>query len=338
MRCDLLTTATVDRRNGGTVTYQLERGRITGILFTTTSSFHAQDTITIKLRHSGGVMLIADRVSAGMLAFLCDFKRGQPTRGTADTSPGDDDPLTAETDTKSKTFPLDAFELPIGHLTLKDAQLEIQLNLVKAFGNVQTFKIYQIAGEMTTDVIYQYDATYDLESNHSLIREVYVVSKGQVPGADLGKYSFWSYQSFPGAPGGIKSIAKDVNVLIDTEGGYFQNDVDGMGALTAIYGNLTGPPSTLLYAYADGDTLPTASARIRVTGSDKDMCYLLVIKEVRIASMAVASNYENAQTVIARTQAIEKASPDQAAALRAADVTARSSDLVAAAATLPQSA
>jgi hypothetical protein len=336
MKLDLLTTQTIDRRNGGTLTYQLERGRVTGLLFATDSSFHATDTITIKLRHAGGVVLIADRVSAGMLAFLCDFKRGMPTRGTADTSPGDDDPLTAETDTKAKAFPLDAFELPIGHLTLRDAQLEITLNLVKAFGTVQRFKIYQVIGEMTTDVIYQYDASNDLESNHHLVREIYLVSKGQVPTAALGKYSFFNYLAVTGAPGGIKSIAKDVNILIDAEGEYFQNDVDGMGAITAIYGNLTGPPSTLLHAYADGDDLPTASMRVKVTGADKDMCYLLVIKELRIAQMAAASNVANAERVIQRTVALEKSNPDQAAAARAAGVTARSADLVQVAATLPQ--
>jgi hypothetical protein len=183
MRMDLLTTSTVDRRNGGSITYQLERGRLTGLIFTTTSSFHAQDTITLKLRHSGGVLLIADRVSAGMLAFLCDFKRGMPTRGTADTTNGDDDPETSETTVSSKLIPVDAFELPVGHITLANAQLEITLNLVKGFGNVETFKIYQMTGDMTTDVIYQYDTSYDLESTHSLVREVYLVSKGQVPGA-----------------------------------------------------------------------------------------------------------------------------------------------------------
>jgi hypothetical protein len=108
--------------------------------------------------------------------------------------------------------------------------------------------------------------------------------------------------------------------------------------MTAIYGNLTVPPNTLLMAYTDGDALPTVSMRIKVTGSDKDMAYLLLVKETRIASMAVNSNLANADKQIARTQALEKTAPDQAAAARAADVTARSADLVQAKAELPKAA
>lgn len=140
MRQDLLIEQVIDRRKGGVLTYQLESTRLTDLQFVTTNSFHQADEISIKLRPpGGGVVMIADRLPARMLGDFCDFKFGRPTRGTADTDSGDDDPESGNTNTSPKVMPLDAFKMPLGHITLKGgAQLEITIRLAKAFGADET--------------------------------------------------------------------------------------------------------------------------------------------------------------------------------------------------------
>lgn len=337
MRQDLIVEQVIDRRKGGVLTYQLESTRLTDLQFVTTSSFHQADEITIKLRPpGGGIVMIADRLPMRMLGDFCDFKFGRPTRGTADTDPGDDDPLSANTTTSPKVMPLDAFKLPLGHITLQGGgQLEITVRIAKAFGTDETFKIYSIAEARTSDVIWLYDANNDLESTHYLVREIYLCSKGQQVGAELGKYSFFDYETISAAPG-YKSVQKDVKIQLTAEGETYLNDVDGMGSTTALVGNLTGPPSTFLYVYGDGDALPTSEVKVKVSGRDKDMAYLLVLREHRVAQMTVASNIDNAQKLIDRTKNLERTAPEQAAAARAADVTTTSQALVQVASTLPQ--
>jgi hypothetical protein len=336
MRQDLLVEQVIDRRKGGVLTYQLESSRLTELQFVCTNSFHQADEVSIKLRPpGGGVVMIADRLPARMLGDFCDFKFGRPTRGTADTDPGDDNPEAANTNTSPKVMNLDAFKLPLGHITLKGgAQLEITIRLTKAFGGDETFKVYSIAGPMASDVIWLYDANNDLESTHYLVREIYVCSKGQQVGAPLGKYSFFDYA--PQTGGGTKAVQKDVKVQITAEGETFLNDVDGMGSTTALVGNLTGPPNTFLYAYGDGDDLPTSEVKVKVSGADRNMAYLLVIREHRVAQMTIASNLDAAQKQIDRTKSLERTAPEQAAAARAADVTTTSANLVAEANKLPQ--
>lgn len=342
MKYDLLHEEIIDRRNGGIVNHQLERGRLTGLMFTTTSTFHQKDLLTIKLRKPNGqTIMIADDVSVGDLAQLSDFKRGLITKGMADTPDGDDNELTAEVQVRQKNYSVDAFELPIGHLTLQDSQLQITIKVAKAFGNVCNFKVYRIMGPMDTDVVYQYDTSTDFEAFHAMVREIYLVSRGQQPGQPLGNYSFFNYEGYgtPGTPSaGLRAVAKDIKIRLEYEGENNTFDVDGMGAATAIFGSFATPPNTLLSVYADGDALPTPKIHVKVSGADAKIGYLLVIKEHRDARMAVASNIANAETQIARTQALEKTNPDQAAAARAAEVTARSSDLVQELRALPKTA
>jgi DNA-binding transcriptional regulator YdaS (Cro superfamily) len=331
MKIDLLTEQVINRQTGGNLTYQLERGRISGFLFVTTSSFHLKDTLSIKLRHDK-VEMIADSVPAGILARICDLKFGRPTKGNANTSPGDDNLLTSDVTSSFSELPVNAFYLPLGHITLANNQLEVSLKIAKAFGGAETFKIYKVEGDIATDLIYQYDISADLESTHRNVRELFLCSKGQIEGAPLGKFSFFNYDAATN-----KAVAKDIKIQIDAEGEYYQNDVDGMGAMTAIFGDLETAPNILLRAFADGDALPTANMHVKVTGADKDLAYLLFIKETRITSMVIASQQAAAEKAISRTAALEKASPEQAQAARAADITVRSSELVQTAATLPKS-
>lgn len=310
MRQDILTSQTVARQTGGTVGYKMERGIAGELLFIMSGgSWNHADKITAKLRHSGGVDVVIDRVPALLLALLCDLKRGRPSTGTHNSLQEEGEEQTQETIVNTgQPFFVNAFKVPVGHITLSDidSELEIAVDVAKAFGSPACkVKIANIEPKAGPDYLLQYDISNDLESTHLLVREAYLFGK-------KGKSLFEA----SGSVG--QTVGKDIGVMLYTEtnNGAYETDMEVLGANTSIDGELSHSVTTLVTLYTDTEPLPTPSLRLKVTGDDRDQASLLFIKEKMIQRMTSVSTIAQVDTILKKTEAIEKLGDGTAQAYR----------------------
>lgn len=323
MRQDILTKATVSRITGGTVNHKMERGTAGDLLFIASAgSWNYKDIITIKLRHAGGVVVVVDRVPALLLAWLCDHKKGRPSIGTNNAAGVIGEEVTSNTIINAgQTFLVNAFKVPVGHISLANAasELEITVDFAKAFGGNTSVKIANIEPANGPDFVLQYDKSFDLESTHMLVREMYLYGKN---GAAL-----FNYDATAGAQGVVSG--KNINLMLYTDGGMgaYETDVEVLGANTSIDGNLSHSVNNLVVAYQDLEDLPTPSLRVKVTGDDSALVGLLFIKEMMIQTMTSVSTIAQVQKVLEKTEAIEKMDPSVAKAYRHAGAARPSAEL-----------
>ena len=323
MRQDILTKAVINRTIGGSITHKMERGTAGDLLFIASGgTWNYKDIITVKLRHKGGVTVVVDRVPALLLAWLCDTKKGRPSIGTHNFAGGIGEEVASNTIINvGQTYLVNAFKVPVGHISLQDAasELEITVDMAKAFGGNTSVKIANIEPANGPDFILQYDKSADLESTHNLVREMYLYEK---TGGTLFKQD---------ATAGAQNVVsgKDVNLMIYTDGGNgaYETDLEVLGANTSIDGNLSHSVSNLVVAYQDLEDLPTPSLRIKVSGDDMNIVGLLFIKEMMIQTMTSRSTIEQVSKVLAKTEAIEKQDPSIAKAYRHAGVARPSHEL-----------
>jgi hypothetical protein len=322
MRQDILTKATIDRRNGGTVVYKMERGTVGELLFLMSGgSFNNKDIVTAKLRHSGGVDVVIDRVPAYLLSQVCDLRKGRPNFGTGSAAGVLGDEQTAPVVINSgELYPINAFKVPIGHISLEDAksELEITVDVAKAFGANVTLKIANIEPKSGPDFLLQYDKSNDLESTHKLVREMYIYEK---TGKSLFLTDNTTGATIPPA------LGKDVNVMLYTDTDAYETDIEVLGANTSIDGELDHSVNTLVCAYKDEEALPTPSLRIKISGADSPACALLFIKERMVQNLTSVSTITALDKTLKKTEAIEKMDPEAAKAYRHAGVSHKSKDL-----------
>lgn len=323
MRQDILTRDTIDRKKGGTITYKMERGIAGDLLFLISNgSWNYLDIISVKLRHAAGVDVVVDQVPALLLAWLCDTKKGRPSTGTSNFAGGIGEEQDGETYINTgQAFFVNAFKIPVGHITLADAksELEITVTLAKAFGNDVTVKIANLEPKIGPDYLLQYDKSNDLESTHLLVRELWMYGK-------KGE-SF-----FLGSSGGANSVGqvygKDIRVMLyPSQEGAYETDVEVLGANTSIDGELSHSVTNLLCAYSDSEPLPTPALRVKITGEDAGMTGLLFIKEKMIQSMTSVSTIAQVEKVLQKTEAIEKQDSSVAKAYRHAGSARTSADV-----------
>jgi hypothetical protein len=320
MRQDLLTKHVIDRRTGGTVVYKMERGIAGDLIFILSQgTFNGKDIITIKLRHKGGVDVIVDRVPAFLLSQIDDMLRGRPNYGTASTSAEFGEELTQHTIVNAgEYYQVNAFKVSLGHISLGDAnsELEITVDLCKAFGELCTLKIANIEPVAGPDFLLQYDKTNDLESTHNLVRGVYLYNN-----------QFKTFFNIDYQKAGIVQ-GKDINLMIYTDGGAgaYETDIELMGANTSIDRQFTHSVSNVVEAYRDDDALPTPSLRLKVTGEDVKEVALLIIKEKMIQAMTSLSTIDQLTRHMAKTEQIEKMDSSLAKAYRHAGLTKHSHD------------
>jgi hypothetical protein len=333
MRLDLLKTGNVDRSTTSSIQYQMVRGRLNELLLINTTTWHFLDTITVKLRHEGGLKTIVDRIPAIVLASLCDLKQGMPTTGTPD--------YVGEPDGTNNTnnglvfvnqgirFYQNAFILPLGHITLTgNAQLEVTVDCARmekqkdAQGNymaqpVGQVKISAVERKTTVDYLLCYDISNDLEAQQSQVREIYLTGKNNI--------SFF----VDGGGGGVLNqfpVAKDITVRLGADGEDSENEMEAFGALTAITGQLTYQPNNLIRIFQDLESTP-ASVYIKVYGRDADAASILYIREDQVPHMVAASIYSAIDKEQRRVEVMEQNEPEKAKALRQTGKIASSSDL-----------
>ena len=319
MRQDILTKQVIDRRNGGTVTYKMERGVAGELLFLISGgSWNYKDIITAKLRHSGGVDVIIDRMPALLLAWLCDTKKGRPSIGTYNSAGVAGEELLNETTINTgQAFFVNAFKVPLGHITLADAksELEITVELAKGFGQLSTVKIANVEPKAGPDYLLQYDRSNDLESTHNLVRELWIYGRNGVA----------LFKGF-GTVGQVLGL--DINLMLyPSVDGAYETDVEVLGANTSIDGQLSHSVNNLVCAFQDNDSLPTPSLRVKVSGDDAATCGLFFIKEKMIQAMTSVSTIAQVEKILVKTEAIEKMDSSAAKAYRHAGSTRHSSEL-----------
>lgn len=320
MRQDILTKGTLDRQKGGTIVYKMERGIAGSLLFIIAGgSWNHKDIITAKLRHAAGVDVLIDRIPALLLAELCDLKKGRPSIGTNNSLVEEGEEQTTETVVNTgQPFFVNAFKVPLGHINLADAksELEITIELAKAYGNYVDVKLANVEPPIGPDYMLQYDKSYDLESTHMLVREMYLFGKGGV-------------SMFKAVGNSIQVAGKDINLMLYTDAGQgsYETDIEVLGANTSIDSEFSHSVNTLVCAYSDPEPLPTPSLRLKVTGEDAGIVGLLFIKEKIIQAMTSVSTIAQIDKVLQKTEAIERMDANLAKGYRHAGLSRKSSEV-----------
>lgn len=311
MKLDILKTEGVSRSQNQTVQYQLKRGRLSGLLLVSGLTWHYKDFLTVKLRHEGGLVTVVDRVSCFLLAQLCDMKQGRPTTGTPNENQdiNGDETAALITTNPGQLAVINAFYLPLGHITLAGTA-ELEINIDTAFQapiapattfQTGTIKIIAVQDAVRADTILTYDRFNDLEATQHNVREMFLVGKnGQ---------SFFN-------DGGASTIPvpKDVLVRLDANGETNTVDVECLGAMTAITGELSTSPNALIRAYSENGALPS-SVTYRVTGADAGHASLLFVREVNIPHMTSASIVSAMSIEQKKVEQLEQNDPERAKSL-----------------------
>lgn len=331
MRIDLLKTQSIDRAVSGNVQYQAIRGRFSDLLLINETTWHYKDVITIVLRHEGGKTTIVDRVSALVLATLCDLKRGMTTTGSPDY-PGDANGDNNDNNgyvrvNQGVRFYENAFLLPLGHITLTGSQvLEITIETASMPRQANpaggTFdqpkglvKISTVQYKARVDTLITYDMSRDLEAQQAGIREVYLVGRNNV------SMFINSTDTTYGVP-----LPMDIQVKIAVDGEDSENSLDSYSAMTAITGQLSAMPSNLIRVFQDLESLP-ASVYVKVYGEDAAAAELLYLRETSIPHLSGASISTALESETKRVEQLEQNDPARAKQLVQAGVIAPSDTL-----------
>ena len=327
MRPDFLTKKAMSRATDDSLNYQLKRGRLSSLLFINSMSWHFKDRITVKLRHPGGLITVVDRISALLLLQLCDLKQGKPTVGTINTNE-DEVPNGLVTTNSGQTFVDNAFLLPLGHLTLENCELEIIVETAAQPAQAPAtspstgiVKIVAIETATSADILYTYDINSDLENTAHQVREIYLVSSPN-------DVSFFTLDA------NNATVGKDVVCRLDVDGSMYEVDVETLGAITSITGELSQAPNGLVKAFQESGTIG-ATVGIKIFGNDKAMAQLLYIKELIVPGMVAQSVHSAIALEQRKVERLELREPEQAAALVATGKISTSAVLAEAKAQLP---
>jgi hypothetical protein len=324
---DFLTKKAMSRAVSDSLTYQMKRGRLSSLLFLNTMTWHWKDMITIKLRHAEGQTTIVDRVSALLLLQLCDLKQGKTTTGTINFIDNDTPSGIVNGDAGGK-FNDNAFLLPLGHLTLENAELEVIVELAQQAAQAPATQpqtgvvtICSVETSTASDHIYTYDINNDLETTAHQVREIYLVKKDNSTFFQVDQDN-------------QTTIGQDVVCRLDFDGNMKEVSVDVLGALTNILGEMSYPANGLLKAFADMGTVGV-TVGVKVFGSDCEQTSLLYIREIIIPTMVAQSIHSAINLEQRKVEKLEQRAPEQAAALRAAGKISSSETLAEAKAALP---
>lgn len=322
MKPDFLTKKAMTRVNDDSLSYQLKRGRVSSILFHNSMSWHLRDKITIKLRTPEGLITVVDRISAFVLLELCDLKQGKPTAGTNNFN---DDVVTngVELINPGQSFVANSFIVPLGHLTLDACEMEIIVETAADATNPQSGVVTLVSLESApaADYLMTYNINSDLENTAHQVREMYLVQK------DLTTF-------FQLAPGTNAVVGKDILCRLDVDGSTYETDVEILGAITSITGELSQAPNFLVRAFQESGTIG-ATVAVKVFGADKGEVQILYVQERIVPSMANNSVHSAIAAEQRKVERLEIREPEQAASLRALGKISSSAVLAEAKANLP---
>ena len=290
-------------------------------------SWHLKDKITVKLRTPEGLITVIDRVSAYVLLTLNDLKQGKPTLGTNNYN---DDlvPNGVELINPGQSFVANSFMVNLGHLTLDACELEIIVETaaqapVAPATTPQTcvVKIIAIETAPAADFLMTYNINNDLENTAHQVREMYLVHRDST--------TFFKLEAGTNAV-----IGKDIICRLDVDGSTYEVDIETLGAITSITGELSQAPNLLVKAFQETGTIG-ATVAVKVFGADKDQAQILYVQERIVPSMANNSVHSAIAAEQRKVERLEVREPEQAASLRALGKISSSEVLAAAKANLP---
>lgn len=327
MKPDLLTKKAMSRAVDDSLSYQLKRGRISALLFINSMSWHIKDKITVKLRTHEGLITLVDRVSAALLAELCDYKQGKPTDGTNNFN-DENTPNGVELINPGQSFVFNSFILPLGHLTLDACEMEIIVETAAQAAQAPAtvpqsgvVKVVSIEASPGADYLLTYNVNSDLENTAHQVREMYLVDK-----------NLTTFFTLDGTTNAV--VGKDIVIRLDVDGSTYEVDVEVLGAITSITGELSQAPNFMVQAFKETGTIG-ASVAVKVFGADKDSAQILYVQERTVPSMANNSVHSAIAAEQRKVERLEIREPEQAASLRALGKISSSAVLAEAKANLP---
>lgn len=327
MKPDFLTKKAMSRAVDDSLSYQMKRGRVSALLFINSMSWHIKDKITIKLRTPEGLITVVDRISAFLLLQLCDLKQGKPTDGTNNFN---DDAVAngVELINPGQSFVANAFILPLGHLTLDACEMEIIVETAAQAAvapatvpEAGVVKIISIESAPAADYLMTYNINSDLENTAHQVREMYLVQK--------------NLETFFQLDTGTNAVVgQDIVCRLDVDGSSYEVDIEVLGAITSITGELSTAPNFLVKAFSESGSIG-ATVAVKVQGADKDFAQILYIQERTVPSMSNNSVHSAIAIEQRKVERLELREPEQAAALRATGKISSSAVLADAKANLP---
>lgn len=328
MRPDRIHNEGFKRSTAASLTAKMQRGRVSHLLFVVeNTTFRKKDKITVKLRHGGGSMNVVDRIAASDLAQISDMKYGVPSFGSVFPSDYSYNGQTTENDNTAANilYGRNAILLPIGNVFLQAAGAELEILLETSTGGEYLaqqcfFKLYAIDYSTSSAHIIQWDKTEDLEAQHKLVREIYLLTKEN-------ESFFPTSAADPLDDNKHNLIAPlDIQIQMDVDGTTYNSDLIGLGAVTSLIGELATPSGSMVRIFEDNDSLPS-SVWLEVSGDDAKKAYVLCAKEVMFPTLTSQSQHELVAQAQVKMEKLERENPDAARAYVKAGVAVPSATL-----------
>jgi len=327
MRPDKITSQAFTRNASATLSAKMQRGRLSHLLFVVTgTTFRKKDQITVKLRHSGGSLNIIDRIPAADLLGISDLKYGVPAFGSVYASDQSDAGITTENEANGRTttYGKNAIFLPVGNIFLEGAGAELEITFESGQGGATLtrqchFNCYSVDYSTSSAHVLQWDSSRDLEAQHKLVREIYLVSKANASlfpsESALGSGTYTDFITY-----------KDITIQMDVDGRTYNMDLLGLGAITSLIGELGSPANNLVRIFEDNDNLPS-SVYLEVAGDNATDVYIICVKEIMLPALTIDSQHHLISQAQTKMEKLERENPEAARAYVSAGVAAPSSTL-----------
>lgn len=321
-----------------TFSIKRERGHLTHLLVVLQgTTIREKDKIGATLRRDGGRQInVIDDISLNFFAQNTDLKFGLPAYGSvfdADQGNGWGGGTTTENEINGKYISagINAVLIPVGSLYLENGELNInfdlvdggtsvgQLNPTNGGSGICTAHIFGVDTGNAPAHVLSWEKTYDLESKHSQVRELYL---GTRDGSTL----------FPSTVGRTEPnftdniYALDVKVQMDIDGNSINGNLYGYGAMTTIFGELNRPSSSVVRLFQDDDAIPS-TFWAKVTGDDREKVMLIIVKEHVEPQMILEGHTQALKAELEKTQNMEKNNSDTAVAYQAVGLAKPSAEI-----------
>jgi hypothetical protein len=313
MRPDRISSFRFTRALGAVESSKMQRGRLSHLLFVLTgTTFRKKDRITVKLRYNGGAINVVDRIAASDLLGISDMKYGVPAFGSVfQADQGGTNTTENENNDRTIVYAKNAILLPIGNIFLDDTNAEIEIIFEAAPDTASPdrechFNCYSIDYSTASNHVLQWDSTHDLEAQHQLVREIYLVAnKNESLFPSDSPYGSSTFTDFINH--------KDINVQMDVDGRTYNMDLLGLGAITSLIGELGSPANNFVRIFQDNDNLP-ASVWLEVSGDNSADVYIICVKELMLPSLTTVSQHELVGQAQKKMEKLENTNPEAAKA------------------------
>lgn len=321
MKVEKLFTHSFNRNAGGSDSYTMGRGKVQGILITS-SSGASLDKLSLKLRSNKSTIPLAINLTHGAIGTISDQNYGvRSSLGLSYVFSSlitQVETLITETSGAGSVGQLVkdvagigyyAIYLPLGHITLGESELELVTQAYNSGSDLDvTNDYYAVHLNDEPDKFFVYDETKDFDTTQDKVREIYFASTSSL--LSDGAYD-------------------EIEIQIDEdEGQTFLSDVKGLLCASNIFGQIDGVPELRnVRIYSESSPIPSR-VRVKVSGTDLSTAdnSLIFVKEL-IDSSVSRSTVQNLSELTAKVEKLEKKDPETAEAYRHAGSIVKSEEL-----------